>query len=505
MVELTGDFGPIEIAPGYFLSAPGLSGRTEEIPVEESATRSDSGLHEESLLRALEAADITTELAFELAVFDDRYRTPDEVTRAIGSTATTREGEPAIELEMPELGADTGYAILYSDETGAVRWIFPEEQDGTGEATRGGGGSVVFHLPRGSAEIASEDEKGEARRGPIAKLGRRVVRILTWATDGLVGKSARAIARAWEEKNRAYGIARVTSGEIGGSVEWDRFRGQRGLLLIHGTFSTAEAAFTDLIRSDSFKALAEARYHGRVIAFNHPSLHQSPDENVQALLARLPADHGLELDIVTHSRGGLVGRALSGRLNALNQNGVQLNVPKVVLVAAPNRGTILADGHNWLDLIDRYTNLLTELEDNPFTLTIEGILALVKIIGHGALKGLPGLHCMLPGGDYLDRLNRSPTHGTTYYAITANFTPDDENLLRRFGKRLADKVVDRIFEADNDGVVPTAGSYSAGRASPGFPIPANRLRVYGREARVHHNNYFAHAPVNRQLCEWLMA
>jgi hypothetical protein len=64
--------------------------------------------------------------------------------------------------------------------------------------------------------------------------------------------------------------------------------------------------------------------------------------------------------------------------------------------------------------------------------------------------------------------------------------------------------VDHIFREENDGVVPTRGSYEAASHSPGFPIPPQRLRVYQLEDQIHHNNFFVHEVVNQQIQQWLI-
>jgi hypothetical protein len=57
-------------------------------------------------------------------------------------------------------------------------------------------------------------------------------------------------------------------------------------------------------------------------------------------------------------------------------------------------------------MIDRYTNFLTSLPDEPFSLTLEAVLGVIKLIAHGTLKGLRGLQSMHPQGAYLlERLN----------------------------------------------------------------------------------------------------
>jgi hypothetical protein len=133
---------------------------------------------------------------------------------------------------------------------------------------------------------------------------------------------------------------------------------------------------------------------------------------------------------------------------------------------------------------------------------MEGVLLVVKLLLHGALKGLPGLSSMHPQGDYLRRLNSSPPHQTQYYAITANFTPTVPALLPRFGRLVADKFIDSIFGEENDGVVPTRGSYECSAGASGFPVPPERRALFEGKDQVHHCNYFANERLSQQLVTW---
>jgi pimeloyl-ACP methyl ester carboxylesterase len=392
--------------------------------------------------------------------------------------------------------------VLYTDESGVSRWIFPEKANGqTDRATRGGGGEVTFHLPRQSAPTPPTTTDEQAARGPISKLGRRLVRILAWATDDIVGQGALAVATRWENARRPYALRPFPFVDEEAQVAWDTVRRGRALLLIHGTFSSARSAFADLPQTtiDQLSHL----YGDRIIAFDHPSLSHSTQQNAQTLLDRLPSGIELNIDILTHSRGGLVGRELTERFADLNRGGRQLKVHNAIFVAAPNRGTILTDGDHGVEMIDRYTNLLTSLPDNAYTLTMEGVLMVVKLLLHGALKGLPGLQNMYPQGEYLRRLNSSPAHDTQYYALAANFIPSAPGLLSRFGKRVADKFIDGVFGEDNDGVVPTLGSYECEPDSPGFPVLPERRIVFEKDDQIHHCNFFQSERLNGQIIEWL--
>lgn len=527
-VPLTDSANFVDLAPGgYQLRAPGIRGTVRDLPAGAPETRAAEGLQADRLRLAAAGADVTVVKVFELELVPTRPAAGGAAAGAVGAPRT-RGGEPAMVLRVPRLRPDTDYAVLYTDESGYSRWILPNagaavQGDAVAAAaapssaaapTRGSGATLSFNLPRDAAPLPPADTgKAPGTRGPVSIIGRRVVRVLLWVTDDIVGRFSVKAAQEWEEQQRPYGLHPVGAAGIDPAVpmgpeDWRRLAAGPALLLLHGTFSTAQAGFGSLVGDASFAALA-GHYEGRVFAFNHPSMHHSPAQNIQTLLAQLkaqlPAAARPTFDLVTHSRGGLLARELCERRAELDPGGVDLKVRRAVLVAGPNRGTILADGDNWIALADRTTNFITKLPDNAYTLTMEGILTFVKVMAHGALAGLPGLSCLNPGGDYLKRLNAATPPPTVYHSIGASFTPADPGMIAQLCKRVGDKLVDRIFGEDNDGVVPAEGTFSTGgAASPFNPLPEHR-RVYALDDRMNHCNYFAQEVVRRQIGAWLTA
>ncbi len=505
MPRLTGTASPIQIGTeGYTLRAPGLVGEVRAMSAVENTTRGDGGLKEPALQAAIRQAGMVPGAVFELAIESESPATKPDGTRADGLTATTREGEPAVELAVPHLQPGVAYAVLYTDEADVSRWVMPENPpDGAVPA----GAPVRFNLPRESAPPPPAASDGTVTRGSGTKLGRRLVRLVAWAGAPLLGPAVRAAAQAWEEAKRPYGLHRVTpEGYTGATVQgtpaaWSELGAGRALLLLHGTFSSSEASFAALGR-EALATLA-GRYPAGVFAFNHPSLHHAPEANVQFFLDQLPPELSLDLDVMTHSRGGLVGRELVRRLGALAAQGRAVQVRKALLVASPNQGTILTDPKHGIDLLDRYTNLLTDLPDSVYTYVLEGVLALVKLSAFIALAELPGLNCLPPNNPYLQGLNAAAEGGAEFYAISADFTPDAPGLLARLGKLAGDKFIDSVFGGANDVVVPTLGGYAAGDHTGGFPLDEAHRVIFSGAARVHHSNYFSTPVVRAQILEWL--
>ena len=133
----------------------------------------------------------------------------------------------------------------------------------------------------------------------------------------MAGALLPALARAWEKKRFAeahvpLGLVRL-SAQAGKLVATRIAKSslprteERSLLFLHGTFSHAAAAFADLGSDGAFEALSNL-YGGRVFAFNHLSVGRSPEENVKTLLEAIRGASLSPLDVVTHSRGGLVLR-----------------------------------------------------------------------------------------------------------------------------------------------------------------------------------------------------
>jgi pimeloyl-ACP methyl ester carboxylesterase len=502
MANLDGSPLPIEIAPGgYALQAPSLTGAVIEITQGDATTRGDGGDYEGPFLQAASGAGVIPVKTFAIDVTS--VDTGAGAATRGGGTMVMPDGAPAIVLRVPSLGDDVEQAVLHTDEAGVSQWIFPSGGGAPGgPATRGGGGDVEFLLPLESAEAETRPDDGPRTRGRLTKLGRRLVRVLAWATEDIVGKGAMYVATRWEEQRRPYGLRRFPFSDPQ-PIAWDVLRGGRALLLLHGTFSTAAAAF-ELLPPETVEALGRL-YGGRIFAFDHPTLHQSPEHNVRQLFQMLPDGTDLEVDIITHSRGGLVGRELTERSLDYASTGRTLKVRRAVFVAAPMRGTVLVDTEHGIEMLDRYTNLFTDLPDNPFTISMEAIFMTVKLVYHGAMKSLPGLRSMYPSGEVLQRLNKSPTHESEYYALAADFKPTAKSLLGRFGWAVADAAVDGIFGEANDGVVPTMGSYDLKSAVSGFPIKeANRV-VFGTKDGIHHCNYFGSITANQHLLRWLGA
>jgi hypothetical protein len=194
---------------------------------------------------------------------------------------------------------------------------------------------------------------------------------------------------------------------------------------------------------------------------------------------------------------------LTERPSAFGLDTSPITVRRIVFAGVPNGGTLLAHPDHMAAMIDRLTSALNLFPTGAVTETLEAIITTVKVVGHGALKGLDGLASMRPGGPFLTQLNAGAPAGDGYFGIAANYEPTSSGLKMVIAGTLADGVLDRVFEdVGNDLVVPEPGVYGA-NGSGAFPIPEGRLLRVPGTAGVLHTTIFSHAPACEKIVEWL--
>jgi pimeloyl-ACP methyl ester carboxylesterase len=413
------------------------------------------------------------------------------------SAATRGEIVAPPSVLVPVRDDETAYAVNYVDEaTGASIWVFPKERAAAGS-------DLAFDLPPPPVPDAPDPNAPpttdkDGTRGDITKAMRGLVTVVMWITDKVVGAGVNAIAEAWENSKRPYGLHQVAANGKMVEPDWNVFNGKPVLLLVHGTFSTPEAGFAGWIDHADFAAIHK-NYGGRCLALAHPSMHASPADNVDWLLKSLPGDKKWTFNVVSHSRGGLVVRELAARAS---KDG-PCQVDRMVMVAPPNFGTPLANARHWVTFLNTYTNILTDLPDTVTTVVTEGLLCLVKIIGSAATHGLSGIASMNVDDKYLRELApRAYLNPDGLYAIASNYSPEKKEIIKQLAAKAADVVIDGFFKEENDMVVPTLGCSQGSLESVGFPIGQERLKVLG--GPIHHCNYFQQPEVRQQLTKWLM-
>jgi hypothetical protein len=296
----------------------------------------------------------------------------------------------------------------------------------------------------------------------------------------------------------------------------------RILLFVHGTFSSNQNTLEELSATkegtDFLKWAVSKSYYQQVLSFNHPTLSVSALLNA-ADLARSLRDSGAQVDIVCHSRGGLVSRWWRESFD----HGVR-PLGRTIFVGSPLAGTGLAAPHNLkraLDLLSNFAramHLATVATGAVFPVAApltKAVGLLVSLVGNvlraftgtplldAAISLLPGLATQARQGlnaeilglrsGYDALMARTPASFAGYHFISSNFEPTEPGwkfwqYFRDAKMRAFDAGADAIFEGPNDLVVDTPSMDNL--SDMAIPVDDEQRLDFGTNDRVHHTNYF---------------
>lgn len=306
------------------------------------------------------------------------------------------------------------------------------------------------------------------------------------------------------------------------------------LVLIHGTASSTWGSFGDLwsaARRDTLARLRE-HYRGNVFAFEHRSFTESVIKNALDLANCLPGK--ARVDLLSHSRGGLVGELLcrgsvtdgeppfeaaeierAGELRGLDDRSLtaserekineslerakkDLNelgkilagegrfvVERFVRVACPALGTTLVSNRldRWLSMIANVGGLA--LPASPIADIAESLGDFIAAVIDEKTDPttLPGLAFFLPDAGLIrvvNNLRRSVN--SRLCVIAGDIAPEG------IWQRLLNLVLDRFYEGEHDLVVNTVSMRGGTPRTPG-----NGLLSYHQGPTVNHFTYFNNA------------
>jgi CHAT domain/Ternary complex associated domain 7 len=443
----------------------------------------------------------------------------------------------AVTLSLP-IHADE-HAVVLLEQDGVYRWKLPDDVDRPSEGMRRRG--AIAESPTGIATFRIDVYASPADAMAVRRQTRGVIShfvfggirayVLKFAAHAIVGEVMSHLERHIRTGLVAVGSLDPTDWHPvePADVKLPRNRPARVLLLVHGTFSSTVGGFGGLGAHPwgrQFLQTALDRYDA-VLGFDHRTLSVDPFVNaseLMELLQALPGGRAPSLDVVTHSRGGLVTRSLVELLLPF-ERGWQPQIEHVVFVASTNHGTRLAEPDNWNALIDLYTNLAmaatralglvpqAALFASIVGGVVQGVGSLVEYMVGAMItdKDVPGLAAMEPDGDFVTKINETqpgqpdPQH-SSYFAVTSDFevsAPGDgpKELPPHFLMMLADGFIDRLFrKAPSDLVVDTASMTAIDPAVGGF---VDDTFDFGTNPFVYHCNYFLRPEVTTALAHWL--
>jgi triacylglycerol esterase/lipase EstA (alpha/beta hydrolase family) len=481
--------------------------------------------------------------ALQVGEFDvvQRIALSPSATRDLDPSASTGVGTVAVDVDV----APDEDAVVLVERDGVWSWHLPAERTrGLGDEPR----TVSFRIDVAPTRPAVP---GRRRAAPPARASRGVG--APTATRGLIGDVVHGAAEAIVlrfaspllghvvdhlEASTRTGLVHVTGEPLEAWLPVDTLadvplptdRAPRVLLLVHGTFSSTAGAFGALSLAPGaggfVRTLVDA--YDAVVGYDHRTLSLDPEQNARDLLERLHVPgvrDDLVIDVVTHSRGGLVTRSFIEEV--LPGSGWGATVDTAVFVASTHGGTHLADPSRWHDLVDLYTNLVTLAASAlglvpgaaPFAAVVGGVVravgGLVKVLAAAATAdgqhaAVPGLAAMVPGGPFVTELNADqpgqPGPGTSWYVVTSDFHAalDGHGAPSRLPKELAtwlaEGFVDGLFHGPNDLVVDVSSMSAIGSPSGGYVRDTLAL---GSNGTVTHVDYFASLEVIGALSQWL--
>jgi hypothetical protein len=354
--------------------------------------------------------------------------------------------------------------LLMADIDGVVQWYAPANAPLAAEAPLGFADEatptpLTFRVPQ-SAMSAGETFAGfgDGLGGAIFRVFRvKLIReligaplrfVLDWIIEKVEKRAKPREGFRYFKKSENYPFLSTD--------QLQALSGQPVLLLTHGIFSSLQGAFAG-ISDENGDVLTHLRatYGENIIGWDHWTVGKTPLENATDMLMALPAN--IQPDIICHSRGALVTRAMLEH-PTLMQRRAQLfpRIGKAIFVAGANQGSQLAS----LQHINRLLNIYSAVASFPALggagVALKVIVGMLRVLAHGA-SGLASVEALGPDPDrneFLRALNEAHmTPAGELVVVHANYDPSKGPLAR-----FLDLNVDLVFRQANDLVVPFTGA-----------------------------------------------
>jgi hypothetical protein len=298
----------------------------------------------------------------------------------------------------------------------------------------------------------------------------------------------------------------------------------RILIFIHGTFSKNEMFLDELQQTDEgqslLKKIQNKANYDQVLGFDHATLALSPILNAMDL-ASLFTESNADVDVICHSRGGLVTRWWLETYHGAHGKA------RAVMVGSPLAGTSLAAAPRLRAAINLLTNVANLLQKTagvtstafPFFTVINGLLRVLGSVGtiaaktpvfDAAIAMIPGLsgQALVDNNEELNRLNRVCTLNPDYFAVRSDFEPSKPGwefwkYFTQIDTRAADWAADMVFDKANDLVVDTASMTVLAKPPNALDIDLKKVHSFQPEQNVYHTIYFRQKETAEFIAECL--
>ncbi|WP_057938172.1 CHAT domain-containing protein [Algoriphagus resistens] len=456
---------------------------------------------------------------FELYQLDQAYTVESPTRGDVPEQTLELDDDKIIEFQFED-------NTVWLGDSETVTALFPKE-------TKRSADGDELYLP-------DELESDERDRGIFKKIGIKLVKI--FVKKKIIKPKMREMARKLEDKQLAFtgedfkavefGVLAACSPDIElSTLSFKENSGEanldvksRYLLLLHGTASSTVSSFGDLKESNEWKVLMDKYTKGHLLAYQHRSLTASPLRNILHLIKALPS--GIELDLLSQSRGGLLADLLArfstdkrgfdeqeqallqkhereDDLNAIKEiadalEAKEIKIRSMVRVASPANGTTLASNrlNIFLNVTFNLVGLAVGHVGNPiFVIFKEFIMEAVAC--KDDVDVLPGLEAMNPKSPFIKAMNYQAS------AIEVNFplfVVGGSSELSLSFKTLVVILGKLFFMKRNDLVVDTESMKWGARRAPG------NVAVYiEKSGTINHFKYFSNADTLKAVLAGLSA
>jgi hypothetical protein len=415
------------------------------------------------------------------AVLD--YRPPEAAVYVLLQEVHTPDGI-IYDFTLPQVSPSAPPAVL-GEEPAPSTLTFPINE------VAGAGAPDTRPRP---VTLGDESPIGGALGGAVAEVvTKRVLQVLRSPIDAAL----LATVRHFEGEPQVLAHRNGAWSPLAGAEPWRALlqpgREQRVLLYVHGFGSSTEGSGGGLFVPEL------AAGYDAILGYDHPTVGHTPLENALALLERIPDDLQLSVDLVAHSRGGLVVRSLVELIDWQPK----LRPFRLVTAGSPHAGTRLAEPDRWDRLVSMGMTLgswLGTLGGVPFWAP-----KLLEFVLKAAVQGifdLPGVGAMTPGGEFLRKLNAADAPGlddrVQYAALNSSFAISSV-LQQGFRQAFTALVAQTFMGEANDLVVPTASAIEIDKSSRTL-AEGQRFQV-----AVDHGSYFQDPPAAAFIKRHLLA
>src|SRR6266508_3467009 len=399
------------------------------------------------------------------------YQPADEAVYVLLHEVHTSDGV-IYDWTLPERSAPAGRPLVLGEQAPAGMLRFP-----------------VNPVAGGSAPVAPESQPAvlgieDIAIGAVTNLvTKRVLQVLRSPLD----TALLSAIRQFEAQPQILALRDDGFQPLDGAEAWRALLppgGERRVLMyVHGFNSSTAGS-----GGGKFVPQLAANYDA-VLGYDHPTAGISPLDNALELLRMIPDDLQLAVDLIAHSRGGLVIRSLVELVDWQPK----FRPVRLLTAGSPHAGTRLADPEHWDRLVSTGMTLgswLASIGGGAFW--APKLLEFVLKAAAQGIFSLPGLAAMIPGGEFLQRLNAPGAPGMNervrYGAVTSSFAID--NVAQQgFRQAFTALAVQAFMGEPNDLVVNTASAIEIDKLSRTLP-PDQQFKT-----TVDHGSYFQNAEV----------